>query len=50
MTFRSERTRKVEHVTGAEEKQKAESALVGKSDDVLLEDLGVEKSFNVKSI
>jgi hypothetical protein len=44
MTFRSGRTRKVEHVTGAEGKLKAESALVGKSENVLLENLGVGES------
>jgi hypothetical protein len=43
MTFISGRTRRVGHVTGMEEEQKTERAFIGKSEDVLLEDLGVGK-------
>jgi len=44
MTFISGSKRRVEHVTGTEEESKAQSAFVGKSEDVLLEDLGVWRS------
>ena len=41
VTLKSGRTIKVQHVTRTEEKYKKESIFVGKSEDFLLEDLGV---------
>jgi hypothetical protein len=52
MTFKTGRTRRAEHVTGTEE-EKAEKAFVGKSEDVLLENLivwGVSCEIELKEI